>query len=49
MRFFKSVNWAEVILSKPVVSSILPPVRDSYLEKALLAIRIRVVPDGYNQ
>ena len=39
----------EVILSNPVVSSNLAPVRDLYSEKALLAIRIRVVPDRYNQ
>ena len=39
----------EVILSNPVVLSNLAPVRDLYSEKALLAIRIRVVPDRYNQ
>ena len=38
-------KWFGVILSE----SNLPPVRDSYLEKALLAIRMRVVPDRYNQ
>ena len=37
----------EVILSNPVLESKTPPVADLYAVKALVAIRMRVVPIRY--
>ena len=46
-RLFNFENWAEVILSNPVLESKTPPVADLYAVKALVAIRMRVVPIRY--